>query len=108
MWYRNHYDDMHQNSVTAQLAGTINDIFSKQRGLTPITLNFSMIGCPTCGDSMSTVPFGQHLMKCPECKQYTGEFDDGDGISIYAFPDAEHGTEPSDAPKSPIGREFES
>ena len=108
IWYRNHKDEVHRNSVTAQIAETINVLLSKQRGLTPITLDFATIECPTCSDCMSIVPFGQHLMKCPKCEQYTGELDGGDGISIYDFSDPEDGTEPSDAPKSPIGRDFES
>ena len=97
IWYRKHKDDVHRNTVTDQLAATIIDLLSKQRGLTPITLDFQTIHCPTCGDSMSTTPFGQHLMKCPKCEQYAGEFDGGDGISIYAFPDSEDGTEQRDA-----------
>ena len=103
IWYRNHKDDVHRNTVTAQIAETIKDLLSKQSGLTPINLDFPTIECPTCSDSMSTVPFGQHLMKCPKCEQYTGEYDSGDGINIYAFPDAAGGTEPSDAPKPPTG-----
>ena len=96
LWYRHHKDDIHRNSVTAQIADTIKDLLSKRRGLTPITLDFPTMECPTCAEAMSTVPFGQHLMKCPKCEQYAGEFDGGDGISIYAFPDAEDGTEQRD------------
>lgn len=100
IWYRNHQDDVHRNPVTGELAATIDDLLSKQRGLTPITLEFATIECPTCGDSMSTNSFGEHLMKCPRCNQFSGKFEYGDGVNIYGFPNADDITEHSeDEPK---------
>jgi Zn finger protein HypA/HybF involved in hydrogenase expression len=97
LWCRNHEDVVRRNSVTAQIAETISDLLAKKRGLTPITLDLPTIECPTCSDGMSTVPFGQHLMKCPKCKQYTGECDGDNEISVYDPPAREDRTEPPDA-----------
>lgn len=87
VWYRNHESDIEGNSTTTAIASSIQSQLKVQTGLTPLQLRFDSIECPTCCDTMSTVPFGQHMMKCPKCANFTGEFDGGDSISIYASVD---------------------
>ena len=95
-WIANHKEDVQRNSVIAELAQSIENRLPAKRSLAPIKLDFTTIQCPTCGDPMSTTSFGEHLMKCPKCELYAGNFEGGDGISIYDFPDAEDRTEHTD------------
>lgn len=83
VWRRNHETEVERNASLSNLARSIDSRFAKRRGLTPIEVHFDSIECPTCQDAMSAVPFGQHLMKCPECGQFTGISDDSNGISTY-------------------------
>lgn len=86
IWRRNHESEINGNTKIAELAQSIDDLFVNKRELTPIELHFDSIECPTCHDAMSTAPFGEHLMKCPKCKQFSGEFDNSSGISTYIGP----------------------
>lgn len=85
VWYRNNAAKITGSPALVELAGAIESLLNSKRGLAPVQLAFDPVACPTCGDSMSTVPFGQHLMKCPQCGRYAGEFDGSDGICIYGY-----------------------
>jgi Zn finger protein HypA/HybF involved in hydrogenase expression len=94
IWRRNHKSEIDHNATLSQLAESVEHRLSHVRGLTPIELHFDSIECPNCHDAMSTVTFGEHLMKCPKCGQFAGEFDDSSGISVYGHvaEDAENTT----------------
>jgi ribosomal protein S27E len=87
IWYRNHQSDCERNATLSHLAEMVRQRLATKRGFAPIELHFDSIECPTCHDAMSVIPFGQHLMKCPKCGEFTGEFDSSRGISIYGFID---------------------
>lgn len=112
IWYRNNDENVEQNTTMAKLASMIDRQLKQKRGLTPIAVKFPSIECPTCHDEMSATSFGDRLMKCPQCGEYSGEFDNTNGIHFYGFGDTVDdfgiGREQSDAPKSPVDREFES
>ena len=82
-WRRKHEAEIARNESLAELAQAIDIQLSKTGQFTPVELRFDSVACPTCREPMSTRPFGQHLMKCPQCGQFAGEFDDRNGISIY-------------------------
>ena len=75
IWCRNHVAQIERNGTLSSLAQSIQNDLAKQPGFTPIEPRFDSIECPTCHDTMSTIAFGQHSMKCPKCGQFTGEFD---------------------------------
>ncbi len=70
----------------AEIAGLVEQVeerLAAGRPLTPVTLDFLSPNCPICLAKMSTVPFGQHLMKCRRCNSYTGEYASDGVISSY-------------------------
>ena len=83
VWLRSHENSIAENATLMALAKSITTRLAKEGGLMPIEPKFNVIPCPTCHDPMSTVPFGEGLMKCPQCGQLTGEFDCSNGISSY-------------------------
>ena len=84
IWLKTNHNAMAASAFLANLAQQVEDRLASAKGLTPVTLTLSEITCPTCHDDvMTTAPFGQHLMRCPKCKQYTGEFLDAGSITNY-------------------------
>lgn len=83
VWYRNNEARVVNNAVLVALSSVIESLLKSKRRLVPIELAFDRVDCPTCGDSMSTIPFGKHLMKCANCGQYAGEYDGSTGIHFY-------------------------
>lgn len=84
IWLKRNRDTVAASAFLENLARQVNDRLTAVKGLTPVTLTLSNIDCPTCRDDvMMSVPFGQHLMRCPKCKQYTGESLDTGAITNY-------------------------
>jgi hypothetical protein len=83
VWRRSHDAEIEQNSHLVKLADIIEARLAKVGRLTPIELKFAAIECPTCSDAMSTAPFGDCAMKCPNCHKYAGENSHPDELRIY-------------------------
>ena len=87
-WLANNTDTIGRNPVLRQLATSITDKLNATTGMTPLELTFESIECPTCNSGrLSTVPFGEHNMRCSKCGDYSGEFINTNGITIYAPPE---------------------
>ena len=82
VWLRGHEELVARNLTLSELAAAIAARIGKSNGVTPVPLQFTSVSCPSCSETMSAVPFGQHLMKCPKCGEFSGEFD-GTCISFY-------------------------
>ncbi len=84
VWLSNNRDSVYANGFLLTLANAIDLRLASVRGLATIKLTFSDFECPTCHDDrMINVPFGQHLMRCPKCRQYTGHAVDTGAITNY-------------------------
>ena len=89
-WLANNTDEISKNSKLQFLTKSITDRLSVKSGLTPIKLTFNSIECPTCeSDKLSTIPFGEHNMRCSKCGDYTGTFVDENGVTIYGPADTD-------------------
>jgi hypothetical protein len=71
---------MAHNPIVAELIQTIDEQINAHRPYSPFKPSFTAINCPTCDEPMSTTPFGQRLMKCPDCER-----DGGEGINHGMF-----------------------
>ena len=75
VWLRNNCKAVAANPFLLSLAKEVDHRLASAKGFTPIELKFQNIKCPTCrDDEMLEEPFGEHLMRCPNCRQYTGEY----------------------------------
>ena len=89
-WLSNNSDAIGRNPTLRRLASSITDKLNAITGMKPLEVTFESIECPTCdSDRLSTVPFGEHNMRCSKCGNYTGTFVNDNGITIYgpAVPD---------------------
>lgn len=88
IWLHNNSESLNNISALTQMAKSIEEQFAVANGLTPIELDFDMIDCPTCGnDQLRDIPFGEHLMRCTQCNQYTGKLVDDYCITISTVVD---------------------
>ena len=72
-WLANNTDTIGRNPVLRQLATSITDKLDATTGMMPLELTFESIECPTCNSGrLSTVPFGEHNMRCSKCGDYSG------------------------------------
>jgi hypothetical protein len=81
-WNPSRHPELAQNPIMSDLVSDIERQLASRRPLTPMTLHFDRIACPTCRDPMSTEPFGERPMKCPSCKEYAGVNPDPDVIHM--------------------------
>ena len=71
-WYQGNAQHVEANPLVLELAREIDKRVSLHRAYTPVTIAFDHVACPTCEEPMSTTPFGDRQMKCPDCGEYAG------------------------------------
>lgn len=80
LWREGRFERMADHPKVAELIQTIDDQINTHRPYSPFRPSFAAIDCPTCDEPMSTTPYGQGLMKCPNCER-----DGGEGINLGMF-----------------------
>lgn len=74
VWRQEHGEDMTEFAELARLTEQVESRLAAGRPLTPVSLDFLAPNCPICRTRMSSIPYGQHLMKCRRCQTYSGEY----------------------------------